>query len=142
MPPPPCKHRIFGRCGDGGGESDGGCGGGGGGSEYSGGGGKSDELEAFPHILKEYGVAKLSIRQFKSKFVNKHDCFASFGLGAGGMCSVRATIGIDHTREQLDSRLLDAEHTIKFENGVYIPPPSFSSPDPLPDEWLEILGKV
>ena len=107
-----------------------------------GGGGKSDELEAFPHILKEYGVAKLSIRQFKSKFVNKHDCFASFGLGAGGMCSVRATIGIDHTREQLDSRLLDAEHTIKFENGVYIPPPSFSSPDPLPDEWLEILGKV
>ena len=85
-----------------------------------GGGGKSDEIEAFPHILKEYGVAKLSIRQFKSKFVNKHDCFASFGLGAGGMCSVRATIGIDHTREQLDSRLLDAEHTIKFENGVEV----------------------
>jgi hypothetical protein len=102
----------------------------------------SGSIEAFPTILKEYGIAKLSIRQFKSKFVNKHDCFASFGLGAGGMCSLRATIGIDHTREQLDSRVLDSETTIKFENGVYIPSPSFSSPDPLPDEWLEILGKV
>ena len=98
--------------------------------------------EVFPTILKEYGVAKLSIRQFKSKFVNKHDCFASFGLGVGGICSLRATIGIDHTREQLDSRLLDVDTGIKFENGVYIPSPSFSSADPLPDEWLEVLGNV
>ena len=52
------------------------------------------------------------------------------------------TIGIDHTREQLDSRLLDVDTGIKFENGVYIPSPSFSSADPLPDEWLEVLGNA
>ena len=55
---------------------------------------------------------------------------------------MRATIGIDHTREQLDSRLLDVDTGIKFENGVYMPSPSFSSADPLPDEWLEVLGNA
>jgi hypothetical protein len=99
-------------------------------------------VNTFPLITKDYGPSKMGLRQFKSKFVNKHEVYAPFGLGAGGICSLRATVGVEHVRNHLDSRLLDDDPHAHFEQGVFVPSISFSTPDPLPNEWLETLGST
>ena len=97
-------------------------------------------INTYPTITKEYGPAKLGLRQFKSKLVNKHEVYSSFGLGAGGLCSLRATIGMENVSEHLDSRLMDDDPNIHFEHGVYVPSTSFTSPSPLPKEWIDTVG--
>ena len=87
---------------------------------------------------KELGEAKLPLKQFKSSFVNKHDVFAPMGLELG-MCSLRATIGLELTRSDVNSAVLLSDPGLREVHSVYVPSPGFRTTDPLPRDWFEVL---
>ncbi len=87
---------------------------------------------------EKLGEARLPLKQFKSDFVNKHDVFAPMGLELG-MCSLRATVGLERTRGGVDASVLAADPGLREVHSVYVPSPGFHTTDPLPADWFAVL---
>ena len=106
----------------------------------SSGGGMSASASSLPPRwhAEELGEAKLPLKQFKSSYVNKHDVFAPMGLELG-MCSLRATIGLELTRRDVNSAVLLSDPGLREVHSVYVPSPGFRTTDPLPRDWFEVL---
>jgi hypothetical protein len=87
---------------------------------------------------EKLGEARLPLKQFKCDFVNKHDVFAPMGLELG-MCSLRATIGLEQTRTGVDSSIMADDPGLREVNSVFVPSAGFHTTDPLPQDWFAVL---
>lgn len=90
------------------------------------------------HLIKDkhkIASVKLSLQDFRSSFVIKKTFFEPLIAKTGPF--IKAHIGIIWDSGQKVSQI-----KLRAYNGVYLPPQDYTSPDCLPEEWMEILPEV